>query len=151
MKQINNNILYRRLRKAYLAWLIPALVVFVLIVALKALICTEHLWNGLPSITAPVCFILSALFGVALPIFLRTLFANRIRLRKGISEDELLRFERRVIQTVMVTPYLALLAYTVDLPRFHMAGVILIALYAVYYHYPSVRRIAYERRIFKVR
>jgi len=99
---------------------------------------------------APLIFILSAIFALALPIFYRTLFAHRRRHLIGIVPAELFKFERNLIGMTMVTPYLAMVAYLMGLPRFHLAGIILIALYAVYYYYPSRKRITFEERIFRV-
>jgi hypothetical protein len=50
----------------------------------------------------------------------------------------------------MATPYVALIAQILQLPRFHLGGTIIMALYAVYYYYPSKRRIEFERRVFRV-
>jgi hypothetical protein len=51
----------------------------------------------------------------------------------------------------MATPYVALIAQILQLPRFHLAGTIVMALYAVYYYYPSMRRIEFDRRVFRVK
>jgi hypothetical protein len=45
----------------------------------------------------------------------------------------------------------SLIAQILQLPRFHLAGTIIMALYALYYYYPSKRRIDFERRIFRVK
>jgi len=96
-------------------------------------------------------FILSVTFAVALPIFFRTFFAHKHRQRTSLTEGELIRFESRFLHIAMVTPYLAVLAYLLDIPRFHSAGTFLMTLYAVYYYYPSVKRIQFEKRIFRVK
>ena len=91
------------------------------------------------------------LFSIALPIFFRTLFAHNVRQEKSISETDLLRFERTFLCIALVTPYIALAGYILELPRFHLGGTVIMALYAVYYYYPSERRIRFEKRIFRVK
>jgi len=44
-----------------------------------------------------------------------------------------------------------LVAYLLEFPRFYLAGTVLMALYAVYYYYPSKKRIQFERKIFRVK
>jgi hypothetical protein len=50
---------------------------------------------------------------------------------------------------ILVTPYLALLAYFLQLSRFYLAATLLVTLYAVYYTYPSHKRIAFDEKIFR--
>jgi hypothetical protein len=45
----------------------------------------------------------------------------------------------------------SLIAQILQLPRFHLAATIIMALYAVYYYYPSKRKLKFERRIFRVK
>ena len=102
-------------------------------------------------IFAPLVFILSVVFAIAWPIFFRTLFAHKIRQKKRISEVDLIKFERSFLYIALVTPYLTLIAYLLEFPRFYLVGTVLMALYAVYYYYPSKKRIQFERRIFRVK
>lgn len=102
-------------------------------------------------VIAPVIFILSVIFAVALPVFLRSLFAHKIRNQKSISESDLIKFERSLIYAVSIVPYLGLTACLFELPLFYITGTVLMSLYAVYYYYPSKKRIQFERRIFRVR
>ncbi|MBW1715603.1 MAG: hypothetical protein JRJ77_07220 [Deltaproteobacteria bacterium] len=131
--------------------LIPAVIGFIVVYVAKAL----HLIDLGPikfqELLAPLLFVLSVVFAIALPIFFRTLFAHNIRDQKSVSEAALLRFERSFLHIVLVTPYVTLSAYVFALPRFHLAGTVLMALYAVYYYYPSRKRIQFERRIFRVK
>lgn len=100
---------------------------------------------------APVLFVLSVVTAGAAPILIRTLFAHRMRHRHHISEEAFLRFQRFQILVVTATPYLALAAYILAVPRFYLAGTVLAMLYALYYHYPTARRLGFDRRIFRVR
>jgi hypothetical protein len=77
-------------------------------------------------------------------------FANKRRHQTRTAEEDWLKFERNLLYIAMATPYIALIAQILQLPRFHLAGTIIMALYAVYYYYPSKRRIQFERRVFRV-
>jgi hypothetical protein len=107
--------------------------------------------RSLQRFTAPVLFALSFAFGVAFPLLFRTLFVHKNRHEKMISEDSLLKFERNTLYIALVTPYVALMAFFLEIPRFHLAGTLLASFYAVYYFYPSHKRIQYERRIFRTK
>ena len=138
------------LRRTYLRLLIPSIIGFMCFflaknvhpVGFDAIKHREYL--------APVVFILSVLFAIALPIFFRALFAHRAQGLKGVSRKNFMKFERTLLAIALVTPYMTLTAYLLALPRFYCAGTVLMALYAVYYYYPSQRRIEFERRIFRV-
>lgn len=100
-------------------------------------------------ILAPVLFVLSAVFAIAGPILYRSIFAYRLRNLCDVSLQMLQQFERNLIGFALVTPYLALIAYVIQLPRFHLAAILLMALYAIYYTYPSSKRIDLDRKIFR--
>ena len=140
-----------KLRRTYFTLLVPAMVGF----AAYFMAETYHLVDLGPTksqeILAPLLFILSVVFAIALPIFFRTLFANSVRQKKSVSEADLLKFERTFLYIALVTPYIALAGYMFELPRFHLGGTVIMALYAVYYYFPSQKRIQFERRIFRVR
>jgi hypothetical protein len=102
-------------------------------------------------ILAPSIFILSVFFAVAGPIFYRAFFAHKKRFDQSIPENDLAKFERNIIYIAMPAPYLAFSAFCLNLPRFYTAGTILMGIYAVYYFFPSKKRVALDRRIFRVR
>ena len=140
----------KKLKKTYFILLLPAVFGIIAIFLAKTY---SVLALGQPpflGIIAPFIFILSVIFAVALPIFYRTLFAHRVRHLKNISENNLMKFELNLLYFALVTPYLTLIAFLLELPRFHLAGTVLMALYAVYYYYPSQKRIRFEKRIFRV-
>ena len=140
-----------KLKKAYLALLLPSILGFIMVGGAKAYDFIEIGSANFIQIAGPLIFILCIALAIAFPIFYRTLFAHKSRDLISVSEKELLKFERTLINVVMMTPYLALLSYCFELPRFYTASAILIGLYAVYYFYPSKTRIAFERRIFRVK
>lgn len=140
-----------KLRKTYFCLLIPAIVGFICIYLSKKF----GFFNlGQPqfiSILAPLVFVLSVIFGIAAPIFFRSLFAQKMSNNKNTSESKLIKFERSLIRIALVTPYLGLFAYLFDFKKFYFTATFLVTLYAVYYFYPSQKRIAFEKRIFRVK
>lgn len=139
------------LRRTYFLLLLPAVFGLLLTFLLQYLDVLEPGGFRPPVLVAPVLFILCGVFALALPIFYRALFTNRMRSKQSTPEAEWFRFERNLIFITLVTPYITLVAQALRLPRFHLAGTILMTLYALYYYYPSRRRLDFERRIFRVR
>ncbi len=138
------------LKRTYFIFLLPSILGFTLAGGAKAYNFYRIGPNDFTEILAPSIFILSVTLALALPIFYRTFFAHRKRHTKSISEHELIKFERNLIYMTLVTPYLALTALVLELSRFYTAGTILMGIYAVYYFYPSKKRIALDRRIYRV-
>ena len=139
------------LKKNYFIFLLPSILGFTLAGLAKAYNFIEIGSANFIEFAGPSIFILCIASAIAFPIFYRTLFAHKSQDLIRVSEKELLKFERTLINVVMITPYLALLSYLFELPRFYTGSAILIGLYAVYYFYPSKTRIAFERRIFRVK
>ncbi len=139
------------LKRTYFTLLLPALAGFIAVFALQHFQLVSFNIPQIPPILYPIIFIASACFAVALPIFYRTVFANKRRHQTRTAEEDWLRFERNLLYIAMATPYVALIAQVLRLPRFHLGGTIIMALYAVYYYYPSKRRLKFERRIFRVK
>jgi Trk-type K+ transport system membrane component len=141
----------KELKKIYLILLLPPILGFTLAGGVKAYDLIEFNSDKFIQIAGPFIFILCIALAIAFPIFYRAFFAHKNRDIISVSDKKLLKFERNLINVVMMTPYLALLSYFFDLPRFYTASAILMGLYAVYYFYPSEKRIAFERRIFRVK
>jgi len=141
----------RELRKIYFKILIPSVLGLfgIFLVKLFGFFTFGHF--KAMQILAPVTFVLSVIFAAALPIFLRTLFAHHMRFQKYTSARDLIKFERNLIFSALVAPYLIIPAYLFEFPRFYLAGTVLMALYAAYYYYPSERRIRFEKRVFRVK
>ena len=138
------------LRKFYWIALAPAIAGFALAAAAGRGALMPALTDGWRSRAGLALFVLAVAAAVALPVLWRALFAYQLKGYRRASESALLRLQRRLILTAAAAPYLALLAYGLQVPRFYAAGCVLAALYAVYYHYPSRRKIGYERRLFRV-
>ena len=138
------------LRQRYVFLLLPAAAGMVLITALRSFLAVELPVPQLPAAFSVAVFVASVCTALALPILYRTLFANRQRGRKQTPEADWLKFERGLVYIAMATPYLAMAAQILELQRLHLAGTLIMSFYAVYYYYPSKRRIDYDRRMFRV-
>ena len=139
------------LKRTYFTLLLPAVAGFILIFILQHFHLINFNISQIPTVLSPIIFVVSVCFAVALPIFYRSVFANKRRHQTKTAEEDWLKFEQNLLYIAMATPYIALIAQILQLSRFHMGGTIIMALYAVYYYYPSKRRIEYERRIFRVK
>lgn len=106
--------------------------------------------GALNKVLAPALFTMAALFSIGLPVLYRSALAHRLRQHRDVSQPVFLRFQRHLICIAMVTPYLALMAWTFKLSAFHCSGIVLMALYAGYYFYPSKKRIVFEKKLFRV-
>ncbi len=140
------------LKKLYWLLLAPAILLLVLAYGAKQLGWVPDPRSGsLPAFIAPSVFVASIALSVAMPVFLRSLFAHRRRHEKSVPEPELLGFERKLLFAALATPYLIPVAYLLDFPHFYFTAIVLTALYAGYYFYPSPKRIQHERRLFRVK
>ncbi|MFZ0448305.1 MAG: hypothetical protein WAL98_03605 [Desulfatiglandaceae bacterium] len=141
-----------QLKKCYISLLAPAILGFIAAILARRFSAIDlEAVKSLQRFTAPVLFALSFAFGAAFPLLFRTLFVHKNRHEKRISEAALLQFERNTLYLAMITPYIALVAFFLEIPRFHLAGALLASFYAVYYFYPSHKRIQYEKRIFRAK
>jgi hypothetical protein len=147
----NNGTTIHDLKYRYLMLLLPAVIGFVLIFVLRSFITVELTVPQVPGAFSAAVFVVSVCTAVGLPILCRTLFANRMRRQTHTSETDWLKFERSLLYIAMTTPYVGLMAQIMELQRSHLAGTMIMTLYAVYYYYPSKRRIDYDRRMFRVR
>jgi len=139
------------LKRTYFTLLLPAVAGYTSIFVLQHFQLVSFKIPRIPPVVSPIIFIVSVCFALALPIFYRTVFANKKRHQTRTVEEDWLKFERNLLYIAMATPYVSLIAQILQLPRFHLAGTIIMALYAVYYYYPSKRRLDFERRIFRVK
>ncbi len=140
-----------QLKQTYFYLLIPAVIGFIFVFICRRFNLLYMNALDVSDILSQAIFILSIVFAVALPILYRTLFANRIHRQTLTSERDWLKFEKNLIRIALVTPYLTVLAYFLQIPKFYLSGTTLAALYAIYYFYPTKKRIAFEKRIFRVK
>ncbi|MCG6963523.1 MAG: hypothetical protein LJE95_09680 [Acidobacteria bacterium] len=141
-----------RLTKLYVSLLAPAIVLFAVLYVVKklAVVDTQRVLEAVPAL-APLIFVLAVVCAVASPLLFRTAFVYNHRDSKSIGEDEFYRLQRRTLTTALVAPYLAVVAAFLGLPSVPFTGTALAAFYAVYYFYPSEKKMRRETRIFRVK
>lgn len=98
----------------------------------------------------PALFILTAVCGLAGPILYRTLFAYHKRACVQIATTAFIRFEHHLILIGMAALALAMAADMLAVTSFYRYGTLLIALYAAYCGFPSQKRLALDRRLYRV-
>ena len=143
--------MHHRLTKFYLAVVAPALAGFFALGLLRPIDPPMTLPAQIRTYVSSAIFVLTAVFALAGPILYRSIFAHAHRQLHQVPQAELFAFERNLTGMALVTPYLALMAYFLQLPRFYLAASLLMALYAVYYYYPSQKRLAFDEKIFRTR
>ena len=141
--------MHDRLIKIYIALLAPALTCFIAICVLRQIYPPIDMPAQISGFIAAMIFILAAIFSLAGPILYRSFFAHSHRHLHEVPSADLFIFERNLTWMALVTPYLAAIAYFLQLPRFYLAGTLLLALYATYYYYPSLKRITFDEKIFR--
>ncbi|MGD8520032.1 MAG: hypothetical protein PVF56_02705 [Desulfobacterales bacterium] len=139
------------LKRTYFTLLLPAVAGFIISFVLQHFQLVDWTIPRFTAILPPAIFIVSVCTALALPILYRTVFANNVRHQTSTAEKDWLKFERNLLYIALATPYVGLIAQILQLPRFHLAGTIIMALYAVYYYYPSKKRITFDRRVFRVK
>ncbi|MCP3926404.1 MAG: hypothetical protein GY714_27900 [Desulfobacterales bacterium] len=140
----------KNLKNNYIFIIVPVITLFIVFGVIKEF----NLVNiklPLPVFIYPLIFILSATTSIAGPIFLRTYFANSMRNSKSVERDIFFRFEKRLLFLSLITPYLALISIVFEFPKFYSGFIVMFSLYAVYYYFPSKKRIDFDKKIFRVK
>ncbi len=139
------------LRKTYFLLITPAVILTVVVY----LLLHYNIWEGVnftPSRTfSVVYFVLAIAVGVALPIFLRVFFFSKLKEKNFTTPEEFTAYQKQIIKVVSITAYMAFGAALVKMESFYFGGTVLAAIYALYYHYPSDKKIRFDKKIFKVK
>ena len=144
--------MYKTLKKKYFYIVVPAIVIAIVLIIFKhydilQITPTPFILNTI----SPAIFILTALLSIAFPVLHRTIFNNKIKESKFITPDKFYRYQNQTLYFIAFTPYLVLIAYVLHLPQFFFGGTALFSLYALYFYYPSGKRIRNEKRIYCVK
>lgn len=141
----------KSLRKIYIVSLIPLLAAFIVLGlgrSLKPALFTGHI---MPVFFTIIIFVLSAVTCLALPVLIRTIFANSVKEKKAVTEEEFSKFEKRLLYVAMITPWFSFTGYLCNFPKFYLASINLMAIYALYYYFPSKKRINFDKKIFRLK
>jgi hypothetical protein len=91
------------LKRTYFTLLLPAVAGFILIFVLQHFHLVSFNIPQIPPVLYPIIFVASVCFAVALPIFYRTVFANKRRHQTRTAEEDWLKFERNLLYIAMAT------------------------------------------------
>ncbi len=139
-----------RLKQVYMTGIIPALILAGGVEVARFMGMMPPGMAPAPEWVARAAFILAALTALAGPVLIRAVFAHSHRTGTGVDQGSFYRFQLGLLVVSLITPYLACAALFFGFPRFYGGGIVLMALYAVYYYYPSEQRINFDKRIFRV-
>lgn len=138
------------LRRYYYKILIPALLLLFAAEGYKAILMSGDQIQSLNfrplSITI---FILCAATAFGLPLLYRSYYAHIYKNIQSISAVVFLKFQKRLLLLALSAVYISVIGFTISLPDFYKYGVVLFALYAAYYYYPSDRRLNLDKRIYR--
>jgi len=98
-----------------------------------------------------ILFSLSVLFAIALPIFFKLKFINKVKNLNSISLNDFYKFEKAIMKIALLTPYFIILSLVLNLKEFYFTGIILMSIYACYYYFPSEKRMKFEKTIFRIK
>jgi hypothetical protein len=140
----------KKLQTQYILMVVPAVFLFLVFGLVQGMQITAS-ERVAPGAMVPVLvFIVSTITAIAGPLFLRTLFAHSVKEQHKVKSSAFLSFQRRLLWVSQTTPYLAFVAVLCNFPRFYAAAIVLMGLYALYYYYPSQRRIGFDKKMFRV-
>ncbi len=140
----------KSLRKIYIISLIPLVAGFIVLGVGRSFKPALFAGHILPVFFTIVIFVLAAITCLALPVLIRTLFADSVKNKKNVTKKAFLKFEKRLLGVAMITPWFSLIGYLCEFSKFYLASINLMALYALYYYYPSKKRINFDKKIFRV-
>ena len=138
------------LKKHYLKLIAPSISLFLIFGASEIFHFADFNKLTPPSFFPALFFTLSAITAIAGPLFLRTLFAHFMRDKKQVSKDNFEKFQKGLISISMLTPFFAFIAVVCEFEKFYSASIIILALYAIYYYFPSKKRIDFDKKIFRI-
>jgi hypothetical protein len=103
-----------------------------------------------PRLLTVALLLLSATTALLIPLWLRIMLVRRRTGKRMITTPVYRQYQRQVMLSAWIAIYLLPLAAALQLARVPLFCVAMFALYALYYYYPSQRKIAFEHRLFGV-
>ncbi len=94
---------------------------------------------------------LAGIAGIAAPIFYRSYFVYRNRDKKEIMPDDFLSFERVLLTTALLSPYFLVISVLINMNETANMLIALFALYALYYYFPTEKKVRFEMKIFRIK
>ena len=139
----------KTLLKHYLKTNIPGIAAFIVLYIMGKLnipifIPIHHGWIQI------FMMITIALFAIVLPLWYRISFVNKMKRKTHTNETDFIKFEKNFLTIASVSVYILIAGYLLALPRIPLSVMILFVLYALYFYFPSEKRIRSEQKIFRV-
>lgn len=101
-------------------------------------------------IIEPLVFVFSTVSALAAPVLFRLKFIKKVKDKNKIDRSVFLNFEKQTLFIVLITPYFFFIASCLRFSTFYYLSIFLFSLYAGYYYYPSIKRLNFERRLFRI-
>ncbi len=141
----------KSLQKTYFALISPAVILSAALFLLQYFGLREGS-EELPSRFFMISVFVAAITtGVAFPIFFRALFFGKVKEKGFVTRGEFFAHQKKMLYVISVTPYLALFAAYFGFDAFYFGGTALAAIYAIYYHFPSKKKIEFDKKVFMVK
>ena len=142
--------MYKTLQAHYIKVFSPGVMAFAMLYGLyKSGVEVTYALGG--PVAAAILVAMAAVTSIAGPLWYRLYFARRHQRSQTVALHELLHFEKRLINLAGLTTYLLILAFVVQLPRTPFLAVAMLLLYAMYFYFPSARRIRHEKQMFRTK
>ncbi|MCK5311484.1 MAG: hypothetical protein KAJ62_05215 [Desulfobacteraceae bacterium] len=142
--------MFADLKKHYLKLIAPAIALFLIFGASEIFHFSDFDKLTAPSFFPVLFFVLSSITAIAGPLFLRTIFAHIMRDEKQVPINSFIKFEKGLISISLLTPFFAFIAIVCEFEKFYSTSIILLSLYAIYYYFPSKKRIDFDKKIFRI-
>jgi len=80
----------------------------------------------------------------------RIVFIARAKKNKNTARQDFILFQKRTLYLALSTSYLFVLTALWPVSEYIQISIFLLALYGSYFYYPSIKRLTFEVRIFRV-
>lgn len=145
-KEISKN-----LKQLYFIQLVPAVILIVILYFFGGYLKGQGTMPVRGNLFNDIMVALAAVIGVAFPMFYRSFFVFKVRDKREITTDVFIRFEKVLMIFSLITPYFLVLSIAFDMKNKANIFITILALYAVYYYFPSVRKMKFEMKIFRIK
>jgi len=143
--------LSKKLSKIYVRIISGYLVIIFIIYLLKDVLEIVKINLQPTTLLMQIIVALSAIVGIGLPIFYRTLFVNKIRNQKKLALNQFINFEKKLLLLALITPFFLILGLLLNFNQKALVLLTIFSLYALYYYYPSVKKMRFEMQLFRIK
>ncbi len=148
---MNEQLVLETLKKVYLKQLFIAAALILLAYLLNYFFETSFSLIIYGKTVSVVISSLAGIFGIALPIFYRSYFVYSLKKKKQVSNELFMSFEKNILNIALSAPYFLIFSLLMNLPETTHILITLFSLYAVYFYFPSAKKIRFELKIFRIK